>query len=467
MSRQLHRRPGGRSLAAVAAVAALGLGAAACSSSSSGSPASGSGGKVTISINCAPPAAQFPVQHRQWLEDVATFQKANPTITVQSIYNYPCEQPATFTAMLRGGTEPNVFYTYFTDLPQVLLAGQAADITPYVNNKTVPTLNDIVPGAMKAVTAGKTLYGLPTSNYTQGLIYSRKLFAQAGLDPNSPPTTWAQVEADATKIAALGHGIAGWGDYSAQNTGGWHFSSYLDALGGSMVNPATAPPTANFNNSNGLAVLQALHTLRFTDHAMSPTQGLAWGSLQQQMAQGKLGMYIGAPDDIYNVIVPTDKGNVNDFGMGPLPSMTGKPAGSLSGGNDYMFAKSDTPAQIQAGIKWINFENLTPGLGQFNFARIKAGGQPVGFPEPQLFQGATGAQINSLRTKYGTVNTSYYAPFVSANENGVGEPLDAQAVYHSLDPVMLAVLTDPHANIAALLKTAQGNVNAILANSGL
>jgi ABC-type glycerol-3-phosphate transport system substrate-binding protein len=466
MSSKLHRRPGGRSVAAVAAVAALGLGAAACSSNASSS-AGGGGGKVTISIDCAPAAAQFPVQHRQWLQDVTTFEKANPKITVQSVFNYPCEVPATFTAMLRGGTEPNVFYTYFTDLPQVLLAGQAADITPYVSSKTVPTLNDIVPGSMKAVTAGKTLYGLPTSNYTQGLIYNRKLFTQAGLDPNSPPTTWAQVETDAKKIAALGHGINGWGDYSAQNTGGWHFSSYIDALGGSMVNRGTAPPSANFNNANGMAVLTALHNLRFTDHAMSATQGLSWGSLQQQMAQGKLGMYIGAPDDIYNVIVPTDKGNVNDFGMGPLPSVSGTPAGSLSGGNDYMFAKSDTPAQIQAGIKFIVFENLTPGVGQFNFARIKAAGQPVGFPEPQLFQGATGTQINSLRTKYGTINTAYYAPFVSANENGVGEPLDAQAVYHTLDPVMLAVLTDPTANIASLLKTATTNVNAILANSGL
>ena len=317
---------------------------------------------------------------------------------------------------------------------------------------------------MKAVTAGKTLYGLPTSNYTQGLIYNRTLFTKAGLDPNSPPTTWAQVEADAKKISALGNGIEGWGDYSAQNTGGWHFSSYIDALGGSMVNNATAPPSANFDNANGQAVLEALHTLRFTDHAMSATQGLSWGSLQQQMAQGKLGMYIAAPDDIYNVIVPTDKGNVNDFGMGPLPSMTGTPAASLSGGNDYMFAKSDTPAQIKAGIKFIDFENLTPGKGQFNFARIKADGQPVGFPEPELFQGAAGDQINALRAKYGTVNTSYYAPFVKANENGVGEPLDAQAVYHSLDPVMLAVLTEPNANIPALLKTAAANVNAILAN---
>ena len=73
---------------------------------------------------------------------------------------------------------------------------------------------------------------------------------------------------------------------------------------------------------------------------MSPTQGLAWGTLQQQFAAGKLGMYIAAPDDIYNVIVPTDKGNLNDIGMAPLPSTTGTPAGSLSGGNGYIFAEA-------------------------------------------------------------------------------------------------------------------------------
>src|SRR5580658_9033237 len=319
MSRQLYQLAGFRTGAALIAVACLGLGAAACSSSSS-APSAGGTGNVTVSIDCAPPAAQNPVQHKEWVEDVATFQKANPNITIDSVYNYPCEVPATFTAMLRAGTEPDIFYTYFTDLPQVLLAGQAADITSYVNTKTVPTLDDIVPAAMRAVTAGKTIYGLPTSNYTQGLIYNRSLFSQAGLDPNTPPTTWAQVETDATAIAKLGHGIEGWGDYSANNNGGWHFASYMDALGGTTVNTNNAPPTAAFDNASGLAILEALHTLRFTDNAMSATQGLAWGTLQAQFAAGKLGMYIAAPDDIYNVIVPTDKGNINDIGMGPLPS---------------------------------------------------------------------------------------------------------------------------------------------------
>ena len=460
MSRQLHRRSGSRVLAAVTALAALTLGAAACSSSSA---SSSSGGKVTISINCAPTQAQDPVQHKEWLADVATFEKANPTIKVVSVYNYPCTNLPTFTAQLRAGTEPDIFYIDFTDLPQVLTAGQAADITSYVNSTTVPNLKDIVPSAMKAVTAGSTIYGLPTSNYTQGLVYNRALFTQAGLNPNDPPTTWAEVEKDATAIAKLGHGIEGWGDYSADNNGGWHFASYMDALGGTTVNTNNVPPTAAFDNANGLAILEALHTLRFTDHAMSATQGLGWGTLQQQFAEGKLGMYIAAPDDIYNVIVPTDKGNINDIGMGPLPSLTGTPAGSLGGGNAYVFAKHDTPAQIQAGIKFIDFEDLTPGVGTtFNFARLKADGIPVGFDEPALFDGAAGAKVTALRAKYSTINQSYYQSYVNANEVSDGEPFDAQAVYKTLDPMMLAVLTEPNVNIPALLKTSATNVTTLL-----
>jgi len=149
--------------------------------------------------------------------------------------------------------------------------------------------------------------------------------------------------------------------------------------------------------------------------------------------------------------------------MGALPSLTGTPAGSLGGGNAYVFAKHDTPAQIEAGIKFIDFEDLTPGQGvTFNFARQKADGTPVGFDEPSLFDGAAGAQVNALRTKYATINVSYYKAYVDANEASDGEPLDAQAVYKTLDPMMLAVLTERNVNIPALLKKSATNVTTLL-----
>ena len=157
---------------------------------------------------------------------------------------------------------------------------------------------------MTAVTAGKTIYGLPTSNYTQGLIYNRKLFSEAALDPERPADHLDPGRAGRHRHRQAGQRHRGLGRLRAGNNGGWHFSSYIDAVGGSMVNNSGAAPVASFDNSDAVAILQALHNLRFTDHAMSVTQGLAWGTLQQQLAAGKLGMYIAAPDDIYSVIVP-------------------------------------------------------------------------------------------------------------------------------------------------------------------
>ena len=123
------------------------------------------------------------------------------------------------------------------------------------------------------------------------------LFKQAGLDPDQPPTTWDEVEAGRQGDHQLGHGIFGYGDYSAGNNGGWHFSAEIVRRGRPDVN--SAGTKAAFNSDQGKAVLQALHHMRFIDHSMSPTQQLAWGTLQKQMAAGKLGMYLAAPDDIY------------------------------------------------------------------------------------------------------------------------------------------------------------------------
>ena len=98
MIRRLHRRDGTRrQLAGIAVFAALGLAAAACSSNPAAS-SGGSGGHVTISVDCAPPATAVQ-QHKEWLEDVAIFEKQNPDITIKSIFENPCEVPASFTAI--------------------------------------------------------------------------------------------------------------------------------------------------------------------------------------------------------------------------------------------------------------------------------------------------------------------------------------------------------------------------------
>ncbi len=158
-----------------------------------------------------------------------------------------------------------------------------------------------------------------------------------------------------------------------------------------------------------------------------------------------------------------DKGNINDIGMGPLPSMSGTPAGSLGGGNAYVFAKHDTPAQIKAGIKFIDFEDLTPGQGvTFNFARQKADGTAGRLRRAFIVRRRCRRAGQRTADQVRDDQPSYYKAYVDANEASDGEPFDAQAVYKTLDPMMLAVLTEPNVNIPALLKTSATNVNTLL-----
>jgi len=89
---------------------------------------------------------------------------------------------------MRGAADrANSLTSYFTDMPQVLMSARRR--TQAVSEiDEVPTSPRSWPGAIGEVTVGKTIYGLPTSNDTQGRCYNRKLFSQAGLNPNDPPT---------------------------------------------------------------------------------------------------------------------------------------------------------------------------------------------------------------------------------------------------------------------------------------
>src|SRR5450755_1134411 len=385
----LHRSATVLALAVIGAVSV-----AACSSgnSSGGTTGAGSGRHVTITVGCEPPKTQA-AQRNFFLQDVAAFEKANPNVTVTGDDTNPCDDPTTFDAKLASGKMDNVFYTYFTDAANVVSSGQAADIAKYAGQ--VKNLSSIQPDLVNLYrqggTAGGDLYGVPVSNYTLGLLYNTTLFKRAGLDPTKPPATWADVRADAKKISALGGGIVGYGAYSA----------------------------ASVDNATGMQLLQNLQQMRWTDKSMGSKQLLQYNDLPQMMGSGKLGMYVAAPDNV-TYIHQEYGSSYSNLAMGPMPG--GK--GTLLGGDGYMFNKKDTPAQIQAGIKFLNLEFLTPGAGQFNFARAKAAAQPVGLPEPNIWQPGTSTAQASTSDEDSNANipVSNFAPYLQAAPNLPDDP---------------------------------------------
>jgi len=456
-----------RKAAAVALVAGLALSVAACSSSKKTDSSSSEPGKVTITVDCMPVDAQATLK-KDWNDDVAAFEKLHPNITIESkSVGSQCDNPPDFTARLRGGTMTDVFYAYMTDKDQVLDSGQVMDITKFINDKTVPSWASIDPSAKTPFQDGGKTYGIPTKNYNMGLVVNKNLFKAAGLDPANPPTTWQDVAKDAKLIAdKAGAGTYGFADYSAGNTGGWHFTAELYSRGGSMV--SDDGKTAAFNNAQGAAVLQQLKDMRWTDNSAGQKQLLQWPDLLTQAASGKVGMFIGAPDAV-TAVVTNFKGKYDDWAMGPMPGDNGPATATLGGGEGYFFKKGLSDDQVKAGLMWLSYEKLTPGKGQFDYARSKAendpAAAPVGLPEPKLFVAGSAAasQDDQLKAANATISLDDYKPFVAATTPIKVEPPQAQAIYAVLDAAMSGVLTDKNADPAALLATAEKKVNTILA----
>ncbi|MDR6979127.1 ABC-type glycerol-3-phosphate transport system substrate-binding protein [Streptomyces sp. 3330] len=470
MRRARFRRT--RRAGAVTLVSALTLTAlAACGTSSSDDGDSGDGNsananpaapldprtKVTITIDCMPPAAK-KAELKEWNEDVREFNKTYPNVTVQG-RSTPgqCLEPPRFTAMLKAKSQPDVFYTYFTDLDQVLDNDGAQDISAYVNERTVPLLKDIDPDVLGSLKKDGKLYGLPTSNYRMGLLINRSLFEQAGLDPDTPPATWEDVRTAAKKIAGLGGGVAGFGEYSAGNTGGWHFTAQMYSLGGDVVDASGTK--AAFNDAIGKQVARNLHAMRWEDDAMGKTQLLKWGDLQKQIATDKLGMFLAAPDDV-TYMVQQLGAQYENFGMGPIPG--GK--NTLAGGNNYMIKKGISSDKVKAAIAWLNFKFTTVGKGQYDWERTKADSLPVGLPQPNLWLNDSKAKDDAARQQFATMPVQNFKAFMDHPVPGKAEPPKAQEIYKVLDNVMSGILTNKDADLDKLLSTAETQVNQVLAH---
>ncbi|MFJ8000452.1 ABC transporter substrate-binding protein [Streptomyces sp. NPDC096310] len=440
-----------RTFASATATALALTGLAACGAGGDSS----ADGRTRITVNCMPPKSAR-IDRQNFEDDIATFEKANPDIDVVGRDAFPCQDPKTFDAKLAGGQMEDVFYTYFTDARHVVDINQAADITAYV--KDMKGYSDIQQSLRDVYTVDGKVYGVPRTNYSMGLLYNRKLFQRAGLDPAEPPATWEEVRTAAKKIAGLGKGYVGYADYSAQNQGGWHFTAEIYAQGGDNV--TADGEKADVDSTAGRAVLQNLKDMRWSDGSMGTKQLLILNDVQQMMGSGKLGMYLSAPDNV-PILVKEKGGSYEDLALAPMPG--GK--GTLIGGDGYMFNKKASPDQIRAGLTWLEFQTNTPGSGLNDWKRAADLKAPVGLPEPRLWSGATDTRDQELKKRYANVPVENYQAFLDGSQGLTAklEPPKAQQIYSVLDGAVSAVLTKKDADIDRLLQDAQSKIDGILA----
>lgn len=436
---------------------------AAPSSAASEAPSAEAHEPVTIVVGALRPGVTQAAVDALY-EQIGQFQAKYPWITVEpEEYNWTAP---TFTAALAAGTLPDVFTIPFTDGKGLIANQQIVDIDSRVRalgyaDKFNP--NVLVNGQDDS---GK-IFAVPTAAYGMSLTYNRSLFTAAGLDPNTPPTTWDEVRAAAKTIAEK-TGVAGYAQMATENTGGWQLTTSTYALGGRMEEVgADGKVTATLNNDKTKAVLQRLKDMRWTDNSMGSTFDYAWGTMNQAYAAGQVGMFTGG-SDLYTWMIQNAALKPEDYGITVLP-LDGSDAGVLGGGTLAAVNVVTTQAERDAAVDWIDFyyiQKLITQDGAVADAKaLTANNQPVGVPALPIFDKATYDESQVWIQDYINVPVDQMTPFTSKifDQPLVNEPVaHTQELYAALDPVVQAVLTDQNADIDALLDAANAQVQAVL-----
>ena len=428
---------------------------AACVAGAS-AKSSSSQATVTISVASLIPGST-PEAVKEFQNQVAQFEKANPGIKVKPV-EYQWTGP-TFAAKLAARTLPTVFEVPFTDARTLGERGQLADLTSEV--KALPYFSKLNPAVLAEATTTKgKIVALPKGAYAQALHFNRKLFTQAGLDPNKPPTTWAQIRSYAKQIAEK-TGKAGYLQMGkADNTAGWILTTVTYSLGGRMESGTGTSAKATLDNPQTVTALNLLKTMRWTDNSMGSNFDYGWSDINQAFAAGNVGMYISG-SDVYTNLVQASNIDPSVYGVTTIPLAKNKNAGVLGGGTLVAVRPDANAAAKAAAVKWIDFyyvrKLVTKSQAIRNAQSLVANKQPVGVPALPLFNKSQYDLANTWIKPYINVPSAQMKPFTSRifGQTLVPEPAVAtQAVYHSLDTVVQAVLTDRNANISQLLQQA-------------
>ncbi len=242
------------------------------------------------------------------------------------------------------GDAPDVSYI---DNPYIDLfrsRGLLLNLAPMIAKSKVIDLSKFYPGPLAAVKYGDKVYGIPRGANTLALYYNADMFKAAGLDPNKPPQTWAELYADAKKLndpAKHVYGIA----FSAvaSEEGTFQFLPWIQMAGGDYD---------KLNTPNDVKALEFWQKLIDQKLASPDTLVRSQFDSTATFNAGNAAMVISGPWELPRM----SKDAKFDYRVALLPTMTeGSPRVSALGeGDNVILKQSKHPKQAFEFLEYLN-----------------------------------------------------------------------------------------------------------------
>lgn len=303
---------------------------------------------------------------------VADFEAANPDITVNAIYsgNYDDTRVRALSALSSG--EPAQLAVMFSIDAYDLIEQELIVAFDDIEGVDPAWLDSFYPALMaNSRIEGKT-WGIPFQRSTIVAYYNKDMFRAAGLDPDSPPTTWEE-------MISMGQALTNGDTYGLMipSTGYpyWMFQALAIQNGKEVM--SNDGLTTYFDDEAVVDTLEFWLSLS-QEHGIMPEGTVEWGTLRQAFLEGQTAMMWHSTGNLTAV-----KNNATfDFGVAELPANV-RPGSPTGGGNFYVF-EDTTPEEREAALRLIEFMTSPEQAAAWSIATGYMGVSPAAYETDAL-----------------------------------------------------------------------------------
>lgn len=265
------------------------------------------------------------------------------------VYEYVpfTEAQNNYRTAAQAGNAPDILRTEIAWGPEFAALGFLYDITDQV---TEEERAGYIAAAFNYNVWHDRIWGLPQVTDAPALLYNKRLFEEAGLDPENPPQTMEELQAAAEAISAMEGDVYG----IATPAAAYFFQPFMWAFGGGLIDADDLE--IHINDEGTIEALNFVMGM-LESGAMGPEYDPAnqYGNNQVAFKEGTAAMLINGPWASAEILAgPEFADNPDNLGVAPIPA---GPAGQGSpvGGHGYtIYAGSPFPQEALELIRCLN-----------------------------------------------------------------------------------------------------------------
>ncbi len=305
------------------------------------------------------------------------FARENPGLRVKPVYagTYQDTLTKTLTA-LRGGDAPQLVCLLAVDI-FTLIDEQAILAWDDLPGVQPAWLDGFYPGFLENSRTGGKTWGIPFQRSTVVLYWNKEAFRDAGLNPDTPPASWAEQASFAERLTKRqGDATTQWGiQIPSSGFPYWLFQGLTTQNDVRLMN-AEGNRTF-FADPKVAEALQYWMDLSMRQR-VHPAGIVEWGTTPRDFFERKCAMMWTTTGNLTNV----RRNAPFPFGVAMLPA--GRRRGSPTGGGNLYVMRTATPPQRDAAVKFARFLTTPERAAQWGIDTGYVAVTPQAFETPAM-----------------------------------------------------------------------------------